>query len=241
METSRLIFAAVAFATLASTTSLARHGAGKPGSLSGAAHHGNSASSVTTEPAVNAAGVGAAGNDAGSKTSQALGGTGAARHGIDLVRPDDGYASPGLRRRATRSALIAKSDKRHPTIVLPMESRRASANLAGGRTSPVRAERDRRRLTRHQHSEPGRHTPVFERQRKRRECRRSASRDPTARRHGRRIAQSDRPKRCCDGPSRQQPSSARRARPHHGRPRRREPPSKTLGNASTPIRANGTI
>jgi hypothetical protein len=120
VETSRLIFAAVAFATLASTTSLARHGAGKPASSSGAAHHGNSASSVTTEPAVNAAGVGAAGNDAGSKTSQALGGTGAARHGIDLVRPDDGYASPGLRRRATRSALIAKSDKRHPTIVLPM-------------------------------------------------------------------------------------------------------------------------
>jgi hypothetical protein len=119
VETSRLIFAAVAFATLASTTSLARHGAGKPASLSGAAHHGNSGSTITTEPAVNTTGVGEAGNDAGSKTSHALGGTGAARQGIDLVRPDDGYGSPGLRRRAIRSTLIAKSDKRNPTIALP--------------------------------------------------------------------------------------------------------------------------
>jgi hypothetical protein len=143
VETSRLIFVAVAFAALAPTTSLARHGAGKPASLSGAAHHKGSSPAVTTVPAANTASDappsltsesetkigraalptmitgrrtgGETGNDAGSKTSHPF----ASPHGIDLVRPDGGYASPGLRRRATRSSLIAISQKRNPTIVPP--------------------------------------------------------------------------------------------------------------------------
>jgi hypothetical protein len=143
VQTSRLIFVAVAFATLASTTSLARYGAGKPASLSGGAHHKGSGPAVTTVPAANTASDappsltseseakigraalstmitgrgkgGETGNDAGSKTSHSF----ASPYGIDLVRPDGGYASPGLRRRATRSSLIAISQKRNPTIVPP--------------------------------------------------------------------------------------------------------------------------
>jgi hypothetical protein len=46
-----------------------------------------------------------------------------APHGIDLVRPDDGYGNPGLRRRATRSSLIALSPNKKarilPPVVLP--------------------------------------------------------------------------------------------------------------------------
>jgi hypothetical protein len=141
VRTFRLLFTAVAFAALATTTSLARHGGGRPAPASGhsAAHHESSGPAVTSEPAANPAGNiapsltgaasfngsgtkkrgGEAGKDAGGKTSGAIVRTGAALHGIDLVRPDDGYASPGLRRRATRSSLIAKSAKRTPTIVPP--------------------------------------------------------------------------------------------------------------------------
>jgi hypothetical protein len=141
VRTFRLLFAAVAFAALATTTSLARHGGGRPAPASGhsAAHHESSAPAFTSEPGANPAGNiapsltgaasfngsgtkkggGEAGKDAGGKTSGAVGRTGAAFHGIDLVRPDDGYASPGLRRRATRSSLIAKSAKSTPTIVPP--------------------------------------------------------------------------------------------------------------------------
>jgi hypothetical protein len=143
VKTSRLLFAAVAFATLATTTSLARHGAGKPASLPGAAHHESAGPPITTVPATNTAGDtppsltsesetkigraalptmisgrgtgGETGNDAGSKASHSF----ASSHGIDLLRPDGGYASPGLRRRATRSSLIAKSEKRNPTIATP--------------------------------------------------------------------------------------------------------------------------
>jgi hypothetical protein len=39
-----------------------------------------------------------------------------APHGIDLVRPDDGYGNPGLRRRATRSSLKARI---LPPVVVP--------------------------------------------------------------------------------------------------------------------------
>jgi hypothetical protein len=140
VRTFRLLFAAVAFAALATTTSLARHGGGRPAPTSGhsAAHHsfgpavtsgpvanpaGNIAPSLTSAASFNGSGTkkggDEAGKDAGGKISGAIGTTGATLHGIDLVRPDDGYASPGLRRRATRSSLIAKSGKRTPTIVPP--------------------------------------------------------------------------------------------------------------------------
>jgi hypothetical protein len=135
VRTFRLLFAAVAFAALATTTSLARHGGGRPAPASGhsAAHHessepaanpaGNIAPSLTGAASFNGGGAkkggGEAGKDAGGKTSGAIGRTGAALHGIDLVRPDDGYAGRGLRRRATRSSLIAKSAKSTPTIGPP--------------------------------------------------------------------------------------------------------------------------
>jgi hypothetical protein len=95
VTTCRTILAAVAFAALATTSSLAQHGEGKPAAKSGvgggASHEG---------PVIGGAGK-----------------AGGAAHGIDLVRPDDGYAS--LRRRATRSSLIASGPKKSPTIVPP--------------------------------------------------------------------------------------------------------------------------
>jgi hypothetical protein len=53
-------------------------------------------------------GAGEAGIESGGKAAN-TGGKSVA-HGIDLVRPDDGYA--GLRRRATRSSLIAAGQKK---------------------------------------------------------------------------------------------------------------------------------
>ena len=58
---------------------------------------------------------GEGGNEAGFKRAVAK--TGAAVQGIDLVRPDGGNAN--LRRRATRSSLIANAAKKVPTIVAP--------------------------------------------------------------------------------------------------------------------------
>jgi len=150
VKTYRSILAAVAFAALATTASLARHGGGKsaPASGKGAAHHENFETAGTSETAAASAGktapnyttegeknagrpaarvevsggaakksVGEVGIDAGRKASSAVEKTGAGVHGIDLVRPDDGYAS--LRRRATRSLLIATGKKKSPTIVPP--------------------------------------------------------------------------------------------------------------------------
>lgn len=148
MRTYRSILAAVAFAALATTASLAQHGGGKsaPESGKGAAHHQNSRTAGTSETAAGPADktepshtteseknarrpaarvevsggaakkdVGEVGIDAGRKASGAVDKRGAGVHGIDLVRPDDGYVS--LRRRATRSLLIATGKKKNPTIV----------------------------------------------------------------------------------------------------------------------------
>jgi hypothetical protein len=93
MKTYRTILAAVALAALAATASMAQHGEGKaaPKSGGGSASHEGPAADGT-------------------------GKTGAAAHGgIDLVRPDGGYAS--LRRRATRSSLVANGPKKSPAIV----------------------------------------------------------------------------------------------------------------------------
>jgi hypothetical protein len=61
-------------------------------------------------------GAGEAGIELGGKAAN-TGGKSAA-HGIDLVRPDDGYA--GLRRRATRSSLIAAGQKKKLQLVPPI-------------------------------------------------------------------------------------------------------------------------
>jgi len=60
---------------------------------------------------------------ANARGSIELGSRTAGKGGIDLVRPDDGYGNPGLRRRATRSSLIALSQNKKsrilPPVVLP--------------------------------------------------------------------------------------------------------------------------
>jgi hypothetical protein len=95
LNTCRSILAAAAIVALATTAGMAQHGGGKsaPKSGGGANHEGHAPG-----------GAGRAGADR----------TGGHAHGIDLVKPDDGYAS--LRRRATRSSLIANGLKKSPTI-----------------------------------------------------------------------------------------------------------------------------
>jgi hypothetical protein len=84
VKTYRSILVAAAFVAFATTAGLAQHGGGKSGKSAG--HHDGSAT----------------------------GGTGkAGAHGIDLVRHDDGYASP--RRRATRSSLVGNGAKKGPS------------------------------------------------------------------------------------------------------------------------------
>lgn len=96
MNTCRSILAAAAIVALATTAGMAQHGGGKsaPKSGGGANPEGHAPG-----------GAGRTGADR----------TGGHAHGIDLVRPDDGYAS--LRRRATRSSLIADGLKKSPAIV----------------------------------------------------------------------------------------------------------------------------
>jgi hypothetical protein len=114
VKTCRSILAAVAFAALATTAGMAQHGEGKaaPKSGGGPSHEG-----------------------------RAAGGTGktGAAHGIDLVRPDDGYAS--LRRRATRSSLIANGPKKSPTIVPPGNAVVHQPALPPGRRPSTRGTR----------------------------------------------------------------------------------------------------
>ena len=143
VKTCRTMLAAVAVAALAGNASLAQHGGGKSAPGHGAAHHQSSAPGAS-EGGANPAGKIAPTPRAKSKRAPAAprcrrrsmasqtrrrrgrqrrrlkasaGKTGAAVQGIDLVRPDDGYAS--LRRRAMRSTLIANAPKKIPTIVPP--------------------------------------------------------------------------------------------------------------------------
>jgi hypothetical protein len=92
VKTCRTILTAVAFVALATNAGMAQHREGKAAQKSGGG----------------ASNEGPASGDAG-KTGTA--------HGINLVTPDNGYAS--LRRRATRSSLIANGPKKGPTIVAP--------------------------------------------------------------------------------------------------------------------------
>jgi len=69
----------------------------------------NDSGDVAIRPSAAATANGRGGIESGSKT--------AGKGGIDLVRPDDGYGNPGLRRRASRSSLIALSQKKKPQIL----------------------------------------------------------------------------------------------------------------------------
>jgi hypothetical protein len=144
VKTCRTILAAAAVIALAGNASLAEHGGGKSAPGHGAAHHqssapgaaegaanpgkgapnptgeversaGRSAPPATIIGVANKKGGGEVGHDFGPKMPSTFGKTGAAVHGIDLVRPDDGYAN--LRRRAMRSTLIANAPKKIPTTV----------------------------------------------------------------------------------------------------------------------------
>jgi hypothetical protein len=145
VNTYRTILAAVAAAALAGNASLAQHAGGKSAPGHGAAHHQGSATAsegvaspgkiapssaseietgagrsslpATVNGVANKKSGGEVGRDAGPKAPGSVGKTGAAVRGIDLVRPDGGNAS--LRRRATRSSLIADAPKKVPTIVPP--------------------------------------------------------------------------------------------------------------------------
>jgi hypothetical protein len=136
VNTCRTIFAAAAVAALTGNASLAAPGHGAahhhssaPGASEGVANPvkiapnpaseietsaGRSALPATVNAVANKKGGGEVGHDAGPKASGTVGKTGAAVRGIDLVRPDGGNAS--LRRRATRSSLIANAPKKVPTI-----------------------------------------------------------------------------------------------------------------------------
>jgi hypothetical protein len=72
----------------------------------------NDPGDVAVRPSAPATANGRGGIESGGKT--------AVKGGIDLVRPDDGYGNPGLRRRATRSSLIALSQKKKPQILPPV-------------------------------------------------------------------------------------------------------------------------
>jgi hypothetical protein len=146
VKTCRTMLAAVALAAVAGNASLAQHGGGKSGHVHGAAHHqsslpgvsegaavpgkiapnaagesdrsaGHSPSPATVNGVANKTGGGEIGHNAGPQASGIAAKTGTAVQGIDLARPDDGYAS--LRRRAMRSTLIANAPKKIPTTIPP--------------------------------------------------------------------------------------------------------------------------
>jgi hypothetical protein len=123
VNTYRTILAAVAAAALAGNASLAQHAGGKSGKIAPSSASeietgaGRSSLPATVNGVANKKSGGEVGRDAGPKAPGSVGKTGAAVRGIDLVRPDGGNAS--LRRRATRSSLIADAPKKVPTIVPP--------------------------------------------------------------------------------------------------------------------------
>jgi hypothetical protein len=135
-KTRRWIVAAAACAVLAADASTAAEHAGKSAPKSGEAvsHQESLPAGQPSDPGTgaNKTGAAAAGQNSGlagntangrsakggaSETGFEFGGKSAAR-GIDLIRPDDGYAN--LHRRATRSSLVAASQKKKLQIVPPV-------------------------------------------------------------------------------------------------------------------------
>jgi hypothetical protein len=90
-----------------------------PGQNSDLSENRNDAAGVAVRPSTPATANGRGSIESGSKTA-GKGNSVEAPHGIDLVRPDDGYGNPGLRRRATRSSLIALSQNKKSRILPPV-------------------------------------------------------------------------------------------------------------------------
>jgi hypothetical protein len=94
------------------------------------------AGDLAARPPAPATASGRAGIKSGSKASGKGGKSAGAARGIDLVRPDDGYIN--LRRRATRSSLIAAGQKKKLQIVPPVAVKRHPASPAGASVEPLR-------------------------------------------------------------------------------------------------------
>jgi hypothetical protein len=137
-KTKRWILAAAACAVLAADASIAAEHAGKSTPKSGeavshqeslpAAHlpdpgaaanktGADTAGNLAIRPSVASTANGRSAKGGTSETGIEFGGKSAAR-GIDLIRPDDGYAN--LRRRATRSSLVAAGQKKKLQVVPPV-------------------------------------------------------------------------------------------------------------------------
>jgi hypothetical protein len=135
-KTKRWILAAAACAVLAADASIAAEHAGKFAPKSGEAvsHQESLPAGHLPDPgaAANKTGAAAAGQNSGLSGNTANGrsakggtsetgiefGSKSAARGIDLIRPDDGYAN--LRRRATRSSLVAAGQKKKLQVVPPV-------------------------------------------------------------------------------------------------------------------------
>jgi hypothetical protein len=92
-------------------------GADTAGRNSGLAGNRNDAGNLAIRPSVASTANGRSAKGGTSETGIEFGGKSAAR-GIDLIRPDDGYAN--LRRRATRSSLVATGQKKKLQLVPPV-------------------------------------------------------------------------------------------------------------------------
>jgi hypothetical protein len=95
----------------------------------------NNAGDLAASPPAPATSSGRAGIESGSKTSGKGGKSAGAARGIDLVRPDDGYIN--LRRRATRSSLIA-AGKKMLQIAPPVAVKPHRASPADASVEPLR-------------------------------------------------------------------------------------------------------
>jgi hypothetical protein len=79
-----------------------------------------------------------AGIGSGPKVARSVGKSAGEALGIDLVRPDDGYANAGLARRAARSSLIPTSQKKRLQILPPVPVTPHLRSPAGTSFEPLR-------------------------------------------------------------------------------------------------------
>jgi hypothetical protein len=98
-------------------TAASKPGADTAGRNSGRAGIRNDAGNLAARPSVASTANGRSAKGGTSETGVEFGGKPAAR-GIDLIRPDDGYTN--LRRRATRSSLVATGQKKKLQVVPPV-------------------------------------------------------------------------------------------------------------------------
>jgi hypothetical protein len=130
VKINRWLLAAIACVTLTADASLAagRHGKSAPRSGAAVSHE-----ATVGDPAPKS-GTGAATTESGRDATRSGSTPDAEVHGIDLVRHDDGYIN--LRRRATRSTLIAA--KKKLPIVPPVAVTAHPLSPTGAAAEPLR-------------------------------------------------------------------------------------------------------